>query len=241
MLFRLLAFWMSLLFSTLTLASAPLLGQPEAPVAGVVLGTVVRTTDPEELRFCVLRELTGRYAGQKGITVSPVEIARYQKHMQAFMKKDEAERAARLAAVERQLQDAALPATGRAALLSERDTLKSLKDNDAARGPESAEEKAMRQEIASAFIRQWKINGALYRQYGGRVIFQQGGPEPLDAYRTFLEQAQARGEFVIADKGLEAGFWEYFRNDAKHSFYPAGGKEVKHIFVSPPWESGAAK
>ena len=204
MLIRCLAFWASLLFSSLTLAAAPLLGQPEAPLAGVVLGKVVRTADAEELRFYVLRELTGRYAGQKGITVSPDEIARYRRHVDAFMKQDAARRG-----------EAPAPAGV---------------------APMTAEEKAARDEIAAAFIRQWKINGALYRQYGGRVAFQQGGPEPIDAYRKFLEEAQARGDFVIADKGLEAGFWDYFRNDAKHSFYPPDGKEAKRLFATPPWQ-----
>jgi hypothetical protein len=209
MLSRLLAFWVSLAFFSLALAAAPLLGQPEAPVAGVVLGKVVRTADAEELRYYVLRELTGRYAAQKGITVSLDEIASYRRHVDAFMTQDAARRG-----------EAGAPAGA---------------------APMTAEEKAAREEIAGAFIRQWKINGALYRQYGGRVAFQQGGPEPIDAYCTFLEQAQARGEFAITDKALEAGFWDYFRNDAKHSFYPASGKEVKRLFVSPPWESGAAK
>jgi hypothetical protein len=95
----------------------------------------------------------------------------------------------------------------------------------------SAEDKAARDEIAAAFIRQWKINRALYREYGGRVIFQQGGPEPLDAWLKFLEAAQARGDFVIVDKALEAGFWQYYRDDARHSFIPAPAK----AFSVPPW------
>lgn len=235
MLIRLLVFWMSLVFSSLALAAAPVVGQPEAPVAGVVLGKEVRTADAEELLFYVLRELTGRYAEQKGITVSPGEIARYRRHVDAFMRQDEAKRAARLVEVQLQLQDGELPETMHDALVSERDTLLSLQDSAAVRDPESAEEEAARKEIASAFIRQWKINQALYRQYGGRVIFQQGGLEPLDAYRQFLEDHQARGDFIIIAPLLEAGFWRYFRNDGMHSFMPAGSKEEAHAFATPPW------
>lgn len=181
-------------------AAAPVLGQPAAPVAGVVLGKVVQTADAEELRYYLLRELTGPYARQKSIKVSPEEIASYRQSVDAFMKQDAARRG-----------EAAAPAA-----------------------PMTAEEKAARIEIAAAFIRQWKINGALYRQYGGRVIFQQGGPEPLDAYRQFLEQAQARGEFVIVDKSLEAGFWAYFRNDAIHTFMSE--RAAASAFRTPPWE-----
>jgi hypothetical protein len=97
--------------------------------------------------------------------------------------------------------------------------------------------KAARDEAATAFIRQWKINRALYEQYGGRIIFQQGGPEPLDAYRRFLESEQARGDFVILNKDLEAAFWRYYVTDAIHSFYPPGSKEAAQAFEAPPWLS----
>lgn len=66
------------------------------------------------------------------------------------------------------------------------------------------------------------------------MAFQQGGPEPLDAYRQFLEQARARGEFVIVDKNLETGFRACFRNDAIHTFMPQ--KAAANAFGTPPWE-----
>ena len=46
----------------------------------------------------------------------------------------------------------------------------------------------MRRDTARAMIRQWKLNSAVYRRYGGRIIHQQLGPEPLDAYRKYLEE-----------------------------------------------------
>jgi hypothetical protein len=100
---------------------------------------------------------------------------------------------------------------------------------------ESAEDKAARAEIAAAFIRQWKINGALYQQYGGRIIFQQGGPEPLDAYRKFLEESAARGDFRIANPELESGFWRYYRDESIHQFFKPGSAEEAKAFADPPW------
>ena len=35
-------------------------------------------------------------------------------------------------------------------------------------------------------IEQWKASQSLYKKYGGRVVFQQTGPEPLDAYHEYL-------------------------------------------------------
>jgi hypothetical protein len=100
---------------------------------------------------------------------------------------------------------------------------------------ESAEDKAARQEIAAAFIRQWKINRALYQQYGGRIVFQQGGLEPLDAYRKFLEESAARGDFRIANPHLDAGFWRYYRDDSIHEFLKPGSAEEAKAFADPPW------
>jgi len=104
-------------------------------------------------------------------------------------------------------------------------------------GEESAEDRAAREEIAGAFILQWKLNKALYEQYGGRIIFQQGGPEPLDAYRKFLEASQARGDFSLVGGPLETEFWRYYRDDSIHSFFTPGSPEEKQAFAAPPWGS----
>ena len=105
-------------------------------------------------------------------------------------------------------------------------------------GAESAEDAAARQEIAEAFIRQWKINRLLFEQYGGRVVYQQGGPEPLDAYRAFLEEQQRAGTFSISDGTLQAEFWRYYVDDARHSFYPPGREG--EAFATAPWEADRA-
>jgi|APTNR8051073442_1049403.scaffolds.fasta_scaffold13900_3 heat shock protein HslJ len=93
---------------------------------------------------------------------------------------------------------------------------------------------AMRREMARSMIRQWKINRQLYRAYGGRVIYQQLGPEPLDAYRQFFEERRQAGAFTIHEKAFEGPFWRYFTDDSMHSFV-APGSEAS-AFEVPPWE-----
>jgi hypothetical protein len=101
---------------------------------------------------------------------------------------------------------------------------------------EKAEVDAMQRQMARDIIRQWKINKALYEQYGGRIIQQQFGPEPLDAYRAFLRQREADGAFVIRDQALEASFWRYFTDDSTHDFMTPGGAAEARAFTTPPWE-----
>ena len=98
---------------------------------------------------------------------------------------------------------------------------------------EAVEVKAMRKEMARSIIWQWKLNRKLYHQYGGRGIYQQFGPEPLDAYRQYLEERQAAGDFKIENPAFEDEFWRYFKDESIHSFFEPGTEES--AFEIPPW------
>ena len=68
----------------------PTYGDPAAPVAGKVLGTVVHTQDAEELRYVILKRLTDRYADEKGIVVTQAEKDAYVKQVQDTLARDRA-------------------------------------------------------------------------------------------------------------------------------------------------------
>lgn len=105
---------------------------------------------------------------------------------------------------------------------------------------DAAQLEQMRRKMGRLMIRQWKLNRALHRQYGGRIIFQQLGPEPLDAYRKYLEERQVAGDFAIHRKNFENAFWRYFTDDSIHNFYEPGSEEEARAFTTPPWEQTAA-
>jgi heat shock protein HslJ len=219
-------------------AAAPMLGDPAQPLAGRVLGQPVRTRDAEELRFYVLRVLTDRFAAAEGITVTKAEIDAFVASTAAALGRERAEAVARRDALKRELASGKLPAERKAQVEREIATAEHLiADLAPATGAAAAEERQAQAEIATAFIRQWKINGALQRKYGGRIIFQQAGPEPLDATRRFVEAAQAAGDFAIADPALDKPFWAYYRDDARHSFYKPGSREEQAAFTTSPWQS----
>ncbi len=231
-------------FAALAAAPKPY-GDPATPVAGTALGVAIHTRDAEELRYVVLKQLTDNYAREKGIEESPAEKDAYVATMEEIRRRDRREKQARHDDLARKLGSGTLPKAEREKIAAEIDALDKLMatlagmEAEAARNPQ--ETRAAREQIAAAFIRQWKIHRELHRQYGGRIVYQQGGPEPLDATRRFLEESQARGDFAIVDKSLETAFWRYYRNDAIHSFYKPGSPEKAKAFAAPPWQGGGAE
>jgi hypothetical protein len=65
--------------------------------------------------------------------------------------------------------------------------------------------------VAVVWVKQWKVNQSLYRKFGGRIIFQQAGWEPIDAYRRLLEQYETQKSFVVHDAALHAAVYSYFQ------------------------------
>ena len=65
------------------------------------------------------------------------------------------------------------------------------------------------------FIEAGKLQRNLYRKYGGRIIFQQFGPEALDGMRRLFEDAEKAGDLRIDDPGLRHLFYHYY--NMRHS------------------------
>ncbi|KAA1191818.1 META domain-containing protein [Pseudohalioglobus sediminis] len=104
---------------------------------------------------------------------------------------------------------------------------------------ERGELAAMRYGMANALIRNWKINAALHAKYGGRLIYQQFGPEPVDAYVALLREQENKGALQLLDEGLVAPFWSYFADENRHDVMPPGGEDERNAFSSPPWQAQA--
>ncbi len=101
---------------------------------------------------------------------------------------------------------------------------------------EAAELAEMEHGMARAMVERWKINRSLYEHYGGRIIFQQFGLEPLDAYRSYLEERREAGDLSFQDDAMSEHFWRYFRDESIHSFVAPDSAEARKAFSVPPWE-----
>lgn len=208
------------------------------PVAQV-LGINVYTGDPAEMQHLIISNLLENYAGEQGIEVSDFDIKGFLDQAEMTAVENKRQHEERRREIILQLESKDIAESERENLMSELDALYVVLENVDKKKTSTPEyldaTRTARVQVATAMIRQWKINGALYRQYGGRIIFQQAGPEPLDAYRYFLEEQEDQGNFTILNKEYADHFWKYFTTDSMHSFYDAGSKEKTEVFTIPWW------
>lgn len=231
----------SLLSTFSSVFAQEIYGTPDAPLVAEVMGTKIHSADSDEMKYVILGKLMDRYAADHDIDVKPAEIDTYVESLQRMAERDRKRHEVRRQEIARELKATSLTEAERKSLLSElaavNEHLNFVDEMTKSAGMNPDEVRQAREQVAAAFIRQWKVNRALYKQYGGRVIFQQGGPEPLDAYRLFLQEQQEKGAFTILDEAFKEKFWKYYLTDSKHSFYPAGSKEEEQVFDIPWWLS----
>lgn len=221
----------------LGLATPVMAQEAEAPpVVAVVLGEdVPAPPQPGMLTGMIFGPLLQDYAKSRGIEATDEQIdqfiARSDRGSAEMLEQFEA----RLVEMRTELEKPDLGADERAAL--EADVSRTEENVEGIRrqmaeGLTDAEE-AERRQMAARFVELFEVKRSLYEEYGGRVIFQQAGPEPLDAYRQFLESREAAGDFEILDESYEAPFWRYFRDDSMHRFFPED--EADRVMSTPWW------
>lgn len=99
-------------------------------------------------------------------------------------------------------------------------------------GHEEAQRQAV-DSVARITVRNWKENKALYEKYGGRVIYQQAGNEPIDAYRALIEELDEDRAVEILDPCFPDPFVRlraYF--ELRHSYM---SKEDADQYFDQPW------
>jgi hypothetical protein len=185
--------WLPLCLLASCAAGPAPLGPAGAPVVAQVLGHPVRANSVDEMQYLILRELTDRYAAERGITVSQAEVDAWLARQRQVLAKDPNVRLA----------------------------------------PDSAEDRAEREQGARAYELQRKIDGALQRQYGGRIAAMPGGAVPVDAYHKFLEEQALQGRFRILDPAYEREFWRIYTDDSRYRLLPEGGEAATRAFDLP--------
>jgi hypothetical protein len=195
-------------------------------------------TREEALRNLVWSAVFADFAQKRKVEPTPAEIDSQIRQTKRFMAEDKVRREKQREELIVELKSAGLTEAQRKQKQQYLDTLNSLRDHDGRREKEQSDpgQKKMwqdsEQRVAAMWVKQWKVNQALFQEFGGRIIFQQAGWEPIDAYRALLDQYKAEKRFVIHDPSLQEAVYQYFR----HNFVYADEKKAKFYFEKPYWE-----
>lgn len=192
----------------------------------------------EVLRARVWTAVFAEYARRRKIEPTEAEIdSQIEGHRRIAARLD-AERVQQREALMAELKSTNLSEARRKAAQQHLDTLNRLAEFDGWRAQELREpahqkiQQESERRVAAHWVRQWKLNQALHREFGGRIIFQQAGWEPIDAYRKLLEQAEAKKQLVVSDPVWRAAVYRYF----EHHFVYADEVKARFYFEKPYWE-----
>jgi hypothetical protein len=205
---------------------------PNADIIAVVLGEKLTINDKDKLSGLIFGALLEQFAKENKIEPTEKELNAFILKMEERKKQHQIKFERDREKLLKELESPSLSVRDRKEKESQLETIERiLKTNRQVKERTKGMEEQWRP-IAQQVVRMWKINKALYAKYGGRVIFQQAGVEPIDAYRDFLKDQQKKGTFQILNKKHEVSFWEYFTNDAMHTFY---SEEDGAKFINTPW------
>jgi len=226
-----------LCFTMLPLQAQQTYGRSDAPLVAEVLDLQIRTSNPDEMAYVIKQVLVKQYIEDNKLPATDAELAGFMQRKQLLMENNRIKLDTRRDEIRQTLTETSLTAQARAQLEREGDALdemdKVMRQAESRAG--TAESDAAETLVARSFIEQWKLNRALYRQYGGRVIYQQGGAEPLDAWQQFLRDAQKDGQFQIFQQEMEPALWSYYTTDSLHRFYPDGAASKERAINTPWW------
>ena len=142
------------------------------------------------------------YIEQHRLGATREEIAEIADYDREFERRDRAQRARKLAELERRLADRALQGAERAWLEDFRATLARLAQRDAgsdrAPPPDAERDSAQR----GQWVELWKLYRALYEQYGGVVALTRAGPFPHGARAALFADYERQGLLRLSDGPL---------------------------------------
>ena len=198
----------------------------------------VERAQGEALRARVWAAVLGEFARRHNVEPTAAEIDSQIEGHRRMTTRLAAERVQQRAALTAELGSPDASDAQRQAAQRHLDTLDRLAEFDARRARElrdPAQQKLQRESerrVATQWVRQWKLNQALFREFGGRIVFQQAGWEPIDAYRKLLLRAEASGQLVLSDPAGRNAVYRYF----EHRFVYADEAKARFYFEKPYWE-----
>lgn len=187
--------------------------------------------------------LSSQFLKEMGLVVSEAEIQSMRAYLERSQSMPDEEISRHRAELQEQLRDPNLPPQRRESLTRALEKLqqldKSLTESMARRqaleraNPRMTESAGRK--VAEETVRQWRFHRALYQKYGGRVIFQQAGFEPLGALVAFMEDCRKARRYEI----LDPAYAQVFSSLDQYASRPHTEVDKAHAdfyFAKPWWE-----
>jgi hypothetical protein len=147
----------------------------------------------------VWRRVARHYLDEKGLAATGAEIAEALDYHREFAARDRVQRARKLVELEQRLAADGVKADERARLEEFQRVLTRLAQHDAEQDRLPPPDPLRQGELVTPWIEQWKINKALYEQYGGIVALTRFGPDPQGARVAALAEYERRGLVRFSD------------------------------------------
>jgi hypothetical protein len=195
----------AILAVSLALAPQATLG---ADVVATVLSQVITQEEiaaegeqARDIKLCdlVWRRVSRHYIDVQGLAATPAEIAEAVEYHREFAARDRVQRARKRVELDERLAANGLKPDERARLEEFRRVLTRLAQHDAEQERLPPPDPARQAQLLIPWIEQWKMNKALYEQYGGVVALTRFGPDPHGARAALLEDYERRDLVRFSD------------------------------------------
>jgi len=227
-----------ILCAVLAFAHPPGLGAQE--VARVLGAAINRSDLPApaagpaaelgKLYDLVWNAVSRHYIELNGLDATPEEVAAALSYEREFKRKDRAQRVRKLKELDQRLADGWLEPAQRAWLEEFRATLARLAQSDLEDDRVPAPDPQREAAHLVRGIELWKMNGALYEQFGGIVALTRFGPFPHGARVALLEDYERRGLLRFSDRRLRERLFSLLRSRPALTLAPG------RVDFTPYWE-----
>jgi hypothetical protein len=178
----------------------------------------------------VWNAVSRHFIEQNGLGATREEIAEVLGYEREFDRRDRAQRARKLEELDRQLAGGGLEPAERARAEEFRAVLARLAQGDRERDRAPPSDPASKATQQAQWIESWKMNQAMYAQFGGVVALTRFGPFPHGARHALLEDYERRGLLQFSDAQMRERLFALLATRPRMTLAPA------EVDFTPYWK-----
>lgn len=197
-----------LVLAGLSLPAAAQGPEPVASLAGVVISTdelaavAGASSRAGGLLALMWPRIAAHYTARHGLAATAAEVDEVLAYQREFRRKDRAQRARKLDQLGYRLAAEDLDPQERARLREFQAVLLRLALRDVERDKAPDQDRGRLQAFYAPLVEMWKINEAIYRQYGGVVALTEFGPSAHGARAALIADYEREGVLRYDEAGL---------------------------------------